>query len=344
MTEQQIKIIEQYLDAQEGQFFTRTLSRKIIAENPNLFKQGNAEIDNVRAVLRYRLGTIGKKDRVKATKSGALRTEYVREEMRPSEYMAQFMERGHVTSKPDWHLPSFHKKILVLSDIHIPYHELSALETAIDYGFKNGVDGIYLNGDVIDFAKISRWEKDPATPSAVVEVEAVLNFLEGLSNLGLPIYYKLGNHEDRWEKYIIQNAPELMAFDGIQLKKILHLDEFEIDLIDSKQVAKFGKLNVIHGHEFGDSIFSPVNPARGLFLRGKASTLAGHNHQTSEHHESDLNGKGVVCFSTGALCDLRPAYRPFAYTKWNHGAAIVELYDDGEFSVENFRIYDRKIR
>ena len=344
MTQQQIDIIESYIDKQEAGFFTRTLARKIVAENPNLFEHTNGDIDRVRAVIRYRLGTQGEKTKNKAIRTGKLRTEFVKDEMRPSEYMAQFLERGHKTSKDDWHLPSFHKKILVLSDIHIPYHELSALETAIDYGFKQGVDGIYLNGDVIDFAKISRWEKDPAVPSAVVEVAAVLNFFEGLSNLGLPIYYKLGNHEDRWERYILQNAPELIGLNGLQLRKVLNLDEFEIELIDSKQVAKFGKLNVIHGHEFGDSIFSPVNPARGLFLRGKASTLAGHNHQTSEHHESDLNGKGVVCFSTGCLCDLRPAYRPFAYTKWNHGAAIVELYEDGEFSVENFRIYDRKIR
>jgi hypothetical protein len=71
--------------------------------------------------------------------------------MKPSEYMQAFMGRGEKTSKEVWHLPKNIRKPLVLSDLHFPYHELPAIETAIDYGFKNGVDAIYLNGDVIDF-------------------------------------------------------------------------------------------------------------------------------------------------------------------------------------------------
>ena len=345
MTEQQVKIIDSYVDSQEPGFFKRTLARKIVMENPGAFEQTNKEVDRVRGSIRYLTGAVGEKLKAHATASGAFREKlYNPEQMKPSEYMQAFIGRGEKTSKEVWHLPKNIRKPLVLSDLHFPYHELPAIETAIDYGFKNGVDAIYLNGDVIDFAKISRWEKDPALMSAPVEVQMVRDFLAGLVSLGLPVFYKLGNHEDRWDRYILQNAPELITLPGLQLKAALGLDELDIELIDSRQHAKFGKLSVLHGHEFGDSIFSPVNPARGLFLRGKASVLAGHNHQTSEHHESDLNSKGVACFSTGCLCDLQPAYRPFAYTKWNHGAAIVEIDEDGDFSVENFRIDNRKVR
>lgn len=345
MTEQQRQIIDKYVDSQDAGFFKRTLARKIVMENTGLFDQTNAEVDRVRRAIRYRTGDSGDFQRVFAEKSGKLRKNlYNPEQMKPSEYMQAFMSRGEKTSKDVWHLPKSIRKPLVLSDIHLPYHELSAIETAIDYGFKNNVDAIYLNGDVIDFAKISRWEKDPALMSAPVEVQMARDFLQGLVSLGLPVYYKLGNHEDRWDRYILLNAPELIALPGLQLKAALGLDELEIELIDSRQHAKFGKLSVLHGHEFGESVFSPVNPARGLFLRGKSSVLAGHNHQTSEHHENNLNGDPTACFSTGCLCDLQPAYRPFAYTKWNHGAAIVDVDEDGEFSVENFRIIDRKVR
>ena len=345
MTEQQKKIIEKYIDGQDAGFFKRTLARKIVMENPGLFEQTNAEIDNVRFSIRYRTGNAGEQQRNYATSSGALRENlYNPEQMKPSEYMQAFIGRGEKTSKDVWHLPKSIRKPLVMSDLHFPYHELSAIETSIDYGFKKGIDAFYINGDCIDFAKISRWDKDPALMSAPVEVQMVRDFLQGLVSLGLPVFYKLGNHEDRWEKYILQNAPELITLPGLQFKAALGLDELEIELIDSRQHAKFGKLSVLHGHEFGDSIFSPVNPARGLFLRGKSSVLAGHNHQTSEHHENNLNGQPTACFSTGCLCDLQPAYRPFAYTKWNHGAAIVDVDEDGDFSVENFRIIDRKVR
>lgn len=345
MTEQQVQIIESYVDTQEAGFFKRTLARKIVMENPGAFEQTNEEVERVRYSIRYRTGNAGDNLRNFATASGKLRENlYNPEQMKPSEYMQAFMGRGEKTSKETWHLPKNIRKPLVISDIHLPYHVLSAVETAIDYGFKNGVDAIYINGDLIDFAKISRWEKDPALMSAPVEVQMARDFLQGLTSLGLPVFYKLGNHEDRWDRYILQNAPELITLPGLQLKAALGLDELEIELIDSRQHAKFGKLSVLHGHEFGESVFSPVNAARGLFLRAKSSVLAGHNHQTSEHPESNLNGDTIACFSTGCLCDLQPAYRPFAYTKWNHGAAIVDVDEDGEFSVENFRIIDRKVR
>ena len=50
----------------------------------------------------------------------------------------------------------------------------------------------------------------------------------------------------------------------------------------------------------------------------------------------------TVCFSTGCLCDLRPAYA--VLNKWNHGAALVDVHAGGEFDVQNFRIADGKVR
>jgi len=334
MTKQQVEVIEDYIKVMETDFGNRTMARKIIRENPGLFEE--KDLENIRTAIRYRRGSSGEKRRNRAWK------QFVREEMMPSQYMQQFLEKGDKTAKPVWSLPEKHKSVLVLSDLHIPYHDLEAIQASIDYGFKMGIDGVYINGDLIDFAKISRWNKDPKMKSVAVEVDMVRAFLEGLSDLEVPIYYKLGNHEDRWNRYLLDNAPELHDLDRFQMADVLDLDELDIELIDSKQRAKFGHLNVIHGHEFGQSIFSPVNPARGLFLRAKTNVLAGHNHQTSSHHEGNLNGKQTACFSTGCLCDMEPEYRPFAYTKWNHGAAIVEV-ENGDFSVNNFRIMDGKI-
>jgi predicted phosphodiesterase len=334
------ELVNAYLDRMgDRDFSNRTLARQIVRENPGRYPdQSLKDIEAVRASIRIARGAHGKKDRpLKVDK-------FVREEMRPSEYMRSFMQKGDRTAKDPWHLPDNIRKPLVLSDLHIPYHHIPSIDASLNYGFKEGVDAIYINGDLIDFAKISRWSKDPALKSVQVEVDQVLDFLEGLTGLGLPVYFKLGNHEDRWNRYLIDQAPELYDLDTLQINNLLSLDEMGVKLVDSKQRAKFGDhLNVIHGHEFGQSIFSPVNPARGLFLRAKTNVIAGHNHQTSSHHESNLNGSPTGCFSTGCLCDLEPDYRPFGFTKWNHGAAIVEI-EDGDFSVDNFAIIDGKIR
>ena len=343
MEKQITAIVDRYIDSMTGNFANRTLARKIVMENPGIFDLNNAdkEIEKVRNSIRYRRGSMGTKNRKEAEMAGSLK--FVRKEMKPSEYMAQFMGKGDKTAKPVWVLPKKHRKVLVLSDLHIPYHHLPSIESALNYGFGEGIDSIYINGDLIDFAKISRWAKNPKVKSTMVEIDMVRDFLEGLSGLGVDIYYKLGNHEDRWERYIIDNTPEFHDLDVLQMENVLGLRELGIELIDSKQRAKFGHLSVLHGHEFGQSIFSPVNPARGLFLRAKSNVLAGHNHQSSSHHENDLKGEETACFSTGCLCDLEPEYRPFAYTKWNHGAAIVDVDEDGWFSVDNFRIIDGKI-
>jgi predicted phosphodiesterase len=328
-------LVESYMNRMQGDFANRTLARKIVAENPHLFPdQSEKEIGSVRLMIRYRRGAAGSRERHYA------RPQFVRDEQLPSEYMKDFLGKGDRVSKGVWELPD-HKKVLIMSDLHIPYHHLPAIEVCLDYALKKDIDAIYINGDLIDFYKISRWIKDPKRRGIQSEIDMTRNFLEGLTGFGLPIYWKMGNHEERWNSYFLQNAPELSDLDAIQLDNVFALDELGIELIDHKRV-KFGSLNVIHGHEFGQSFFNPVNPARGLFLRAKTSTIAGHNHQTSSHHENNINGKQTACFSTGCLCDLEPEYRPMAYTKWNHGAAIIELEPD-YFKVNNFRIIEGRV-
>ena len=220
---------------------------------------------------------------------------------------------------------------------------MQAIETAINKGINDGCDSIYLNGDILDMYQVSRFLKAGGMPSFNEEREMLWEFIEYLKDsMNVPIYYKYGNHEERWEHYILRNAPQLEDVKEISLSGILKLKDFNITEIYSRQKCQMGKLIVLHGHEFGESVFSPVNPARGLFLKAKASALAGHNHQTSAHHENNIKGDPIACFSTGALCQLTPEYRPFAYTKWNTGAAIVEINDDGHFRVDNFRIINGK--
>jgi predicted phosphodiesterase len=232
-----------------------------------------------------------------------------------------------------------YKKPLILSDIHLPYHDLDAVVAAVNKGVDEGVDSILLNGDTLDFYQVSRFSKAGNAPSIREEREMFWEFISYLKDsIDVPIIFKVGNHEDRLALYIRQNAPQFADLHEYSLKSFLNLDELGIDYVESRQKIIMGNLTVLHGHEAGDSIFSPVNPARGAFLKYKASTLAGHNHQSSSHFESNIRGELTGCWSTGCLCQMTPEYRPFAYTKWNHGFAIVRIEDDGSFDVQNFRI------
>jgi predicted phosphodiesterase len=180
--------------------------------------------------------------------------------------------------------------------------------------------------------------------SGYYKTEAVefFNWFDAIPNYDTKVFIA-GNHEHRLQRYLLKKAPELAKLDELQLENFLKLKDLEIDFVSSLQLIKAGKLNILHGHEFGGFVFNPVNPARGLFNRAKTNSLCGHFHQTSSHHENNLNNEGMACFTTGALCQLNPEYRPFAFTKWNIGFAFVEIFTDGYFHVHNKRIIDGRV-
>ena len=239
-------------------------------------------------------------------------------------------------------IPRGNNNILFLSDIHLPYHDVKALELAIDYGKKNKVNAVYLNGDTMDMYQMSRFIKDRRLRDMNSELEMARNFFEYLqSELKCPIYYKMGNHEDRLEHYLKINAPELFGIHDFKLENLLRFGQYGVQLIESKQMTYAGRLALLHGHEFGHSVFSPVNPARGLYTRTKESSVIGHHHQTSEHSEKSLSGDVVTTWSVGCLCGLSPDYFPF--NKWNHGFGHIKVNPDGDYNFTNIRIINGKI-
>ena len=228
------------------------------------------------------------------------------------------------------------KRLLVLSDIHIPYHNIESLTCTFDFAKGEKPDAILLNGDTLDFFGLSRFAKDPKARSFAHELKTFKEFMDILKKtFDAKIYFKIGNHEERYFHFLWMKAHEIVGVDEFELENIIKSRAEGIEIIKDKRIIKAGDLNIIHGHEFGGSVFSPVNIARGLFLKGKVSAMQGHNHQTSTHVERDMNGGIVKTYSLGCLCELHPAYLPI--NKWNRGFAIVDI-DKQEFNVRNFTI------
>ena len=234
-----------------------------------------------------------------------------------------------------------HKRIAIFSDIHVPYHSISAITAALDYCIKEKPDAIILNGDTIDCHRLSRFTKDPKARNFALELDTFKALIEKFEkNLKCKIYFKIGNHEERYEHFLIEKAHELVGVKEFEFTNIIQARAKGISIIGDKRPMKIGGIWGIHGHEYVGGISAPVNPARGLFNRGKVSSFQGHNHQTSEHTEPTMSGKIITTWSLGCLCDLHPQYMPL--NKWNHGFAIMDI--DGEnFEVRNKRIYKGKI-
>lgn len=304
---------------------THRLARIMYNENRLLFK----DKENARSILRAIEGKQGGDYNIKATHP------HTKRPLNPY----KLPESDETIYEP---FILNHKKIAVFSDIHLPFHSIQALTAALDYAKKEKPDCILLNGDIIDAFQLSRFVKDPKKRHFAEELNMFREFFHILKKTfpNAKIVFKLGNHEERYEHFLWTKAKELEGVDEFKFENIIKARAEGIDVVGEKRIIQAAGLNIIHGHEFSTGFFSPVNVARGLYLRGKTSAMQGHNHQSSEHTESDMNGKITTTWSVGCLAELHPAYAPI--NKWNHGFAIVET-DGDSFDVRNKRIYKGKV-
>ena len=288
-------------------------------------------VDSVRSLIRYYRGALGEKQKNTLTDTSFAEAwnKYNLPESDGEDYDPFKIEGNN--------------KFLIFSDTHVPYHDVSALTTMFDYAIDRDITAILINGDFWDFHQLSYFLKDPRKRKASQELEIGKDFLRTLRKLfpTQKIYFKIGNHEERWEKYLKTKAPEIFDIAEFHLENLFPFGELGIECISDKRIVNIGKLSVLHGHELGLKGIN-VNPARTTFLKAYESTLVGHSHRSSEHTEKNLNGEIVTCWSIGCMCWLSPDYAPI--NKWNHGFATVRVDSDGYFNVKNRRIINGEVR
>jgi len=224
---------------------------------------------------------------------------------------------------------------VLLSDIHLPYHDDEALFTALEFGQQMEVDCIYLNGDTMDIHQLSKHERDPRKKDFLYERDCARVFLKGLRAM-FPkalIVYKIGNHDRRYEVFAMQKAPEIYDETVSGLAPLLHFHIHNIIEVKDKQWAYAGKLPILHGHELpmksgGD------NPANLSKKRLGKQAIFGHFHKTTQAAGREFDkGMSYYIYSTGCLCDLHPNYMPI--NEWNHGFAYIEIDKNGNYLVHN---------
>jgi|DEB0MinimDraft_4_1074332.scaffolds.fasta_scaffold37977_1 predicted phosphodiesterase len=308
------------------------LAKLIYAENKEVYKN----VEDARRSVRYVTGAVGGKSR-----------KYVPDSEVKINKQFSWNKIPEGEKQLDWDSPVIVKgrKVLVLSDIHVPFQDKDALILALEYGKKVGIDALYLNGDIMDAYQISRFLRDPRQKNFKEELmitrELLKTFREYFGDK-VEIYYKVGNHDFRYDQYMRSKAPELYGIMEFSLENMLNLKSLNIHFVKNKEWAKIGNLIVAHGHEAGRGFTNPVSASRGIFLKSVQTILIGHYHQPSSYTNNTWDGSPITTWSTGCLCDLHPEYAP--KNNWSHGFCTVELVGaDGAFVVENKKIWNGRI-
>lgn len=307
---------------------SRTLAAEIVEQFPALM----LTLEQARDRVRYYRGEHGEDGRRKRQNAGGI--------IPTTKYSAP--EAAAPDFKP-YDLPAVGKG-LIIADLHMPYHDKAAVDTAINHAIKTGhTEHLIILGDLPDFYQLSFFNRNPKRFSLEMETEAVTNFLADMTKIFGCVIYKAGNHEQRLQSYIFRKAPELAGVKSLELSRLLNLHELGVTFVNWCDPIYAGdNLTLVHGHEYGRSMFSPVNAARGLFLRALACSVTAHYHRTSHHDEPDIRGTDISTWSIGCLCNLHPEYARL--NKWNHGFMLMNFNGGDDWDVSNHRIVNGHVR
>lgn len=204
------------------------------------------------------------------------------------------------------HLKLNRNKIAIIGDVHLPYQDDEALSRAMKIVKEEKPDTIILNGDLLDFPGLSRYEKHPAHEGNLQsELNLGWSFLSDLrkEHPKAEIFYIEGNHEFRLKSYTIKLAPKL--YDFIDIPDQLDLAKLKIKWIGTKEGAAkwtdtFINIDGVHiGH------FDRVNQGAGMTVRNLmiqkgGSFVQSHIHRGAVIYHTNIDG--VVTFGMEVPC------------------------------------------
>jgi len=146
----------------------QSIARILLNDYPDIF----INLENTRGIVRYYTQCNGKKnnEQVKRNNPGFEREKYMYKQPIPP------------SKSNKWEVFNLtYKKILILSDIHLPFHDVKALEAALSYGDKYKPECILLNGDILDCYALSRFVRDPRLRQFPDEINSINCFFQHLN-------------------------------------------------------------------------------------------------------------------------------------------------------------------
>lgn len=316
-----------------------TLARLMHKEHPEVYKS----IEAARSSLRHVQGKNGESNRNSAKK----RQPGFIKETRTTHTAEYQLPKTWAHPKTVFKLPTECNNVGFISDAQVPFQDNQAIEACYEWLKGKKVNTIFINGDWIDFYGMSHFEKDPRRRRFQEEYRNILISLEHMRH-HFPtekIYYNLdANHELRYDKYMTFRTKELLELElpEYNVKKLLRLDLFDINGLKNNDHYMIGKLPIVHGHTIFQGTTSPVSTGRTVYMKTKQSAIASHCHQTSEYTTKKLDGEIITCWTNGCLMDLNVEYNPHG-NNYNHGFTHITTESNGDYHVDNKRIYKGKV-
>jgi len=213
-------------------------------------------------------------------------------------------------------------KILILGDIHFPYHNQKALDEAV-YAVKHEKPSHVVQiGDLYDQYGFSNYSNRTGTDQQKELREARLlgvDLWKNIRNLrpGVKAFQILGNHDLRATKRAQERLPgSMQAVHDFMLSHYRFKGVTTIE--DDRHILKIGNVSFHHGY-----LSKPGDHMRAF----KSSTVVGHSH-VGGVVRSVLSGEQQFELNAGFLADETSEplmYNPAKTEKWTHGYGLVTI-------------------
>lgn len=242
------------------------------------------------------------------------------------------------------------KKIVVISDLQVPYHDERAVRNVASFIRRFKPDQVITIGDEIDLPQISRWsENSPGwfEQSLGSDRDATVEILWDLQVTDMI----RSNHTDRLYNVIMKKIPAFLALPELKFEKFMKLDELGIKF-HRKPLEFAPDWIAIHGDE------GSVKPTPGLTALDAArkhgkSVVCGHTHRAGQSAFTEASGgvlgrvlRGVevgnlMQFSKAGYMkgtgNWQQAFAVFYVDKKTVTNTIVHIEKDGSFVFEGKR-------
>ena len=242
------------------------------------------------------------------------------------------------------------KKIVVISDLQVPYHDARAVKNVARFIKRFKPDQVITIGDEIDLPQISRWtENTPGWYEQTLAADRDAT-VEILWELGVTDTIR-SNHTDRLYNVIMKKIPAFLSLPELKFEKFMKFDELGIQFHRKPLEFAPGWI-AIHGDE------GSVKPTPGLTALDAArkhgkSVVCGHTHRAGQSAFTEASGgvlgrvlRGVevgnlMQFSKAGYMkgtgNWQQAFAVFYVDKKTVTNTIVHIEKDGSFVFEGKR-------
>jgi len=226
------------------------------------------------------------------------------------------------------------KRIVVISDLQVPYNHEGATNALIRFIKRIKPDALACVGDEADLPMVSRWEDgyrgeySPAIQSDLDTTRGLLGAFRKALGSDKPFTIVRSNHTDRLERYIERKAPAIASLRGLTYPELVGLKELDITWLNQMGEIAPGVL-LAHGDEGSISQVSGMTGYKLMDATGK-SVVCGHTHRQGLVWASKgFNGRLESRFAleVGHLMDMNKAHylRPRGAANWQLGFGMLEV-------------------